>query len=874
MAAAIAAAHHEDDCDVLEHQRRELARYRHEYVVTDPSQVLPQFIVQFTEGDDADDDSGADSDGSGSDAETGSQSESEQDRRTSTESSPASEPDGHGGGRPLSEVQNRRAHARRRAAAKRHVKRKGGYGTCPHHKSTAVEYFCQLCHMPVCVHCKMVGSHSAGEAAHHALIGIEDAYDAALESSRREDPLLASRKDSLHEALSAVRGKSALIAANASAVEELIVQKMHEALDQLRRLTRRKATVLLAEELELLRQLDHFDWVESFLAEEKESLSPVDFLAAWSRHAALRTQLHGTGAGVRDGVDKVLTKVMPDLHVAGHVEVLTGGTGSNRVSFARTRRRSSQAGGRTSHGGRSSGAGDGSEMSAEAIIAGLKRDIRVRDAAAEAMAAGVVPGAPGGGLVGGVGAASPGHGVLIGSPIPQMMSPPGTYGIGSGTRSAGGSASGARDAAGSAAGGATPASAAGSAAAPRSASQHPPMRPLWAASLPDGLSAKQFWTNVIKGKMFFDGVSGEMRSTDDLESRAAEAGYESGDGGGAGRARGGVHATPDAIPRHVRRTTGWMCGSPYASPVPLAGLPTELTPDRGSKSLPRALHRKRREIGEVGVEGHRRGVAGSARLGHKHQRQGASTTGRSARVQARGRAVSDALSGEGDSDAAENDVAATARDGDAAPGDGDGSDTDDGFLDLDDDSLAALAAEPDYGEAALRRAGFTPTQARMHAEATAKRQIAAKAKEAAEAARAKRRAVTGTAGSAAAGAASKAKTQQAQLRAAQRGKVPGKLGTGSSVTHGRRELPTGRPPSKLGVVRKADSDDDSAPDDEASVSAAVAAALSSAGGGYDYSGSSGDAASSYWSAHDSSYSGASGVGSRGGARTGLPRSPR
>ena len=37
---------------------------------------------------------------------------------------------------------------------------------------------------------KMVGSHSSGEASSHKLIGIGDAYDAALVASQKEDPML------------------------------------------------------------------------------------------------------------------------------------------------------------------------------------------------------------------------------------------------------------------------------------------------------------------------------------------------------------------------------------------------------------------------------------------------------------------------------------------------------------------------------------------------------------------------------------------------------------------------------------------------------------------------------------------------------------
>ncbi len=54
------------------------------------------------------------------------------------------------------------------------------FGTCPIHPSLTVEFFSPVCQGPVCVHCKMIGNYSTGEAASHKLIAIGDAYRGAL----------------------------------------------------------------------------------------------------------------------------------------------------------------------------------------------------------------------------------------------------------------------------------------------------------------------------------------------------------------------------------------------------------------------------------------------------------------------------------------------------------------------------------------------------------------------------------------------------------------------------------------------------------------------------------------------------------------------
>lgn len=521
--------------------------YRHTFIVPNPSQVLPEYIVQFKSTKAADDAASEGSGGGGGgeaapagdgaaddDADLGSGREAGHAPRGRRDV-PASREGRH----------DRRGHRSSGSSNGSEV----SYGVCPLHPKKVVEFFCQQCHVPVCVHCKMVGTHAAGEAAHHGLIPIEVAYTTALESSAREDPLLASRREAVADALRSVREKASVVASNALAVEDLIVQKMQEAVDQLRRLTRRKANVLLAEELELRRQLDHFDWVESFLVDEQRSLEAVSFLTAWSRHASLRTQLHGTATGVKESVEAVLETVVPDLQVVGHVDVLAGDRAVAR-STARDRYSSSDT--RTNAPRQSEGPRRAvpNEMSAEAIIAGMKRDIRMRD---DAVAM----------LTGNAGAAlgSPAPSILIGSPVPQMMSPPGTLGsAGTGARGC------------------------------HSSEHHTGGS---GSAMPGGISVRQFWTNVLRGRGEGNVGSASAAST---ASPPASGGSASGRKRGSSRWRRG-----DARPG----STGWTSGDPLSSPVPLAGLPAALTPDRHGVPLPRSAsrahragHREHRTAGE------------------------------------------------------------------------------------------------------------------------------------------------------------------------------------------------------------------------------------------------------------------------------------
>jgi hypothetical protein len=54
------------------------------------------------------------------------------------------------------------------------------FGSCRVHTHQSIDFYCTQCHVPVCVHCKMVGHHSSGDAARHTLLPVMEAYKAVL----------------------------------------------------------------------------------------------------------------------------------------------------------------------------------------------------------------------------------------------------------------------------------------------------------------------------------------------------------------------------------------------------------------------------------------------------------------------------------------------------------------------------------------------------------------------------------------------------------------------------------------------------------------------------------------------------------------------
>lgn len=192
------------------------------------------------------------------------------------------------------------------------------FGECGFHPGNEVQYFCPACAMPVCVHCKMIGSHSQGEAASHRLVTVTDAYAAALDAANSDDPVLGSRRSRILSSLTSVDSTLRAVNANAAAAEERIYQIMQDALFQLQSHTQAKLALLLGEELELRRQLGEIEWMETFLAYQKTVLKPTAFLASWNKHTGVRTLLGAAeSAAARPPLD-----VLADLQVAGSVSVL------------------------------------------------------------------------------------------------------------------------------------------------------------------------------------------------------------------------------------------------------------------------------------------------------------------------------------------------------------------------------------------------------------------------------------------------------------------------------------------------------------------------------------------------------------------------
>lgn len=203
------------------------------------------------------------------------------------------------------------------------------FSSCRIHPDKIVEFFCPSCSRPVCVHCKMVGHHSTGDAARHKLITIAEAFKSVAESANSIDPILESRKAAIRAQQNSVEERAKQVNANAGAIQMQLDEIYAKAQSDLKALLKKKLNVLKGDSVELERELSEIGQLETFLEYQKSGPNATQFILDWSHHQRLRGELHSFGF-FRETID-----VLPDIRVNGGIQVhVESAMNGNIASFA------------------------------------------------------------------------------------------------------------------------------------------------------------------------------------------------------------------------------------------------------------------------------------------------------------------------------------------------------------------------------------------------------------------------------------------------------------------------------------------------------------------------------------------------------------
>jgi hypothetical protein len=196
------------------------------------------------------------------------------------------------------------------------------FSYCRSHSDKIVEFFCPTCSKPVCVHCKMVGHHSSGEAAKHKLITVAEAFRSVSESAAAADPLLAARKANIRAQISSVSERAKRVEANSQEIQIQLEALFQKTLADLQAITKKKINVLKGDTVELYRQLSEIGQLEHFLQYQQTGGNATQFILDWAHHQRLRTEQHSFPY-FRQTID-----VLPDIKINGTIQVhVEGGPG-------------------------------------------------------------------------------------------------------------------------------------------------------------------------------------------------------------------------------------------------------------------------------------------------------------------------------------------------------------------------------------------------------------------------------------------------------------------------------------------------------------------------------------------------------------------
>jgi hypothetical protein len=187
---------------------------------------------------------------------------------------------------------------------------------CPLHPDVHVEFYCPDCRAPVCLNCKMTGTHSKGDASSHVLVPVSKAYQEALRTSERENATVSWRIRAVDEKLATTDAKLKSVVDNAQAIEDEIMRIALAAVEEVKTMTGEKVTILESQRAELLRKREEVALLTTFLETQKAHVGPLAFLQAIDRYHNLIEDL------------KALADLPEDLDIEGNLSI----TGTFEVS--------------------------------------------------------------------------------------------------------------------------------------------------------------------------------------------------------------------------------------------------------------------------------------------------------------------------------------------------------------------------------------------------------------------------------------------------------------------------------------------------------------------------------------------------------------
>lgn len=186
---------------------------------------------------------------------------------------------------------------------------------CPEHPDHNVEYYCMKCHQPICMECKVCGSHSRSGANKHKLISIGEAYETQGRAVVEPNPIRVNRAKALKTAITETKNTIADVQKNLEQTIEEIQRVAQKAIEDARVQAGQRILVAQSALDELERKADELKAQRAIVAAYYTSGEPVDFLRAYHNNELLDNEIESS-------LDlQTCKEVEADLTVFGSLEV-------------------------------------------------------------------------------------------------------------------------------------------------------------------------------------------------------------------------------------------------------------------------------------------------------------------------------------------------------------------------------------------------------------------------------------------------------------------------------------------------------------------------------------------------------------------------
>ena len=189
------------------------------------------------------------------------------------------------------------------------------FQNCPEHPGNKVQYYCPICHLPLCMECKVSGSHSHRDTLKHKLIPIAEAYKRGGDIINSPNKIRIAREKALTSAIIEAEEKVSALHKGLDAMLAEIRRIAAAAELEAKTLTGERIVETKSALSELQRKFNLLKSQKDLLIDYYQNGEPIHFLQTLHRNELLDQD-------IQTNIDlQKASSIKADLGVYGHLQI-------------------------------------------------------------------------------------------------------------------------------------------------------------------------------------------------------------------------------------------------------------------------------------------------------------------------------------------------------------------------------------------------------------------------------------------------------------------------------------------------------------------------------------------------------------------------